>query len=120
MSKDRWAAVDRYIGESLVRQGPALEAALKDSAAAGLPPINVSPAQGKFLHILARSLGARRILEVGTLGGYSTIWLASALPRGGRLISLELEKRHAEIAAKNLARAGLADSVEIRVGKAIE
>src|SRR6202030_2892298 len=98
----------------------ALDAALADSDAAGLPTIAVSANEGKLLHLLARAIGARKILELGTLGGYSTIWLARALPVGGRLISLEYAAKNAEVARKNIARAGLADRVEVRVGAAIE
>jgi predicted O-methyltransferase YrrM len=104
MLQGRWTAVDTYIGENLIPADPVLEAALHASAEAGLPPINVSPSQGKLLHVLARAQGARRILEIGTLGGYSAIWLARALPPGGRLITLEAEPRHAEVARANLAR----------------
>ena len=118
MPQERWAAVDRYIGESLVPADEVLEAALQASADAGLPPISVSPSQGKMLHVLARAQGARQILEIGTLGGYSAIWLARALPGGGRLITLEADPLHAEVARANLARAGLADIVEVRVGPA--
>jgi predicted O-methyltransferase YrrM len=99
---------------------PALVLALTDSATAGLPAINVAPNQGKLLHLLARMAGARAILEVGTLGGYSTIWLARALPPGGRLVTLEAEPHHAEVAAINLDRAGVADVVEVVVGKAVD
>src|ERR1700694_5932477 len=113
MSEELWSAVDRYITALLVAPAPALDAALKASEAAGLPPINVSPNQGKLLHLLARLQGARTILEIGTLGGYSTIWLARALPPGGRLVTLEADAQHAEIARANLARAGLADVVEL-------
>ena len=112
--------VDRYVGELLVRSDGALESALADAAAAGLPPGNVSPAQGKLLHLLARIHGARTILELGTLAGYSTIWLARALPAGGRLVTLEAEQAHADVARGNIARAGLAEVVEIRVGPALE
>jgi predicted O-methyltransferase YrrM len=118
MPQERWSAVDSYIGENLVPADPVLEAALRASADAGLPPISVSPSQGKLLHLLARAQGARTILEIGTLGGYSAIWLARALPSGGRLITLEAEPRHAEVARANLARAGLADVAEVRVGPA--
>lgn len=120
MSQDRWTAVDSYISDLLVRPDEALEAALEGSEAAGLPAIQVAANQGKLLHLLARLQGARSILEVGTLGGYSTIWLARALPPGGRLITLELEPRHAEVARANIARAGLAERVEVRVGPASE
>jgi predicted O-methyltransferase YrrM len=115
-----WIAVDRYITDALHSSDPVLDAALASSAAAGLPQIQVSPAQGKFLHLLARATGARRILEIGTLGGYSTIWLARALPEGGRLITLEAEKLHADVARANVLRGGLAEVVEIRVGPALE
>ncbi len=120
MSQDTWDAVDRYLAQTLVGHDAALEAALAASRAAGLPAINVSPTQGKFLHLLARIQGARTILEIGTLGGYSTIWLARALPPGGRLVTLEAVPRHAEIARENLARAGLATIVQVRLGKAID
>jgi predicted O-methyltransferase YrrM len=113
-----WAGVDHYIADKLLGDDPALEAALAANHAAGLPAIDVSPAQGKMLNLLARSIGARRILEVGTLGGYSTIWLARALPTGGRVVTLELLPHHAEVAQANLEQAGVADRVEIRVGKA--
>jgi predicted O-methyltransferase YrrM len=120
MSEQQWADVDRYICDHLVGSDAALEAALKASADAGLPPINVAPNQGRLLHLLARIHGARTILEIGTLGGYSTIWLARALPVGGRLITLEAEPTHAEVARANLARAGLADVVDVRVGRALD
>lgn len=117
---DDWERVDAYIGEKLVAGDPALEAALAANAAAGLPEIDVAPNQGKFLHILARGVGARRILEIGTLGGYSTIWLARALPPGGRLVTLEAAPAHADVARDNVARAGFAETVEIRVGPALD
>jgi predicted O-methyltransferase YrrM len=117
---ERWSAVDRYIAEHLVPADPALEAALRDSDAAGLPPIAVTPTQGKLLELLARIHGARTILELGTLGGYSTIWLARALPPGGRLITLEYEPRFAEVARANIERAGVAEVVELRVGAALD
>lgn len=120
MSSQDWSAVDSYISARLVGADAPLEAALAANAAAGLPAIDVSPPQGKLLHILARSIGARRILEVGALGGYSTIWLARALPEGGRLVTLELEQKHADVAAANLAYAGLAERVDIRVGPALD
>jgi len=119
-AKDQWTAVDRYIGDLLVQQDPALEAALEASTAAGLPTIQVSPTQGKLLHLLAMSLGARKILELGTLGGYSTIWMARALPAGGRLITLEADPKHAEVARANIARAGLANVVDLWLGRAQE
>ncbi len=120
MTQERWAAVDRYLVDTLVPQDEALEGALRDSAAAGLPGIHVMPNVGKFLNMLAQLCGARRILEIGTLGGYSTIWLARALPAGGRLIALEADARHAGIADANISRAGLSDVVELRVGRAQE
>jgi predicted O-methyltransferase YrrM len=120
MPQELWTAVDGYITGSLLSADPALDAALRRSAAAGLPQIHVSPNQGKLLQLLAQSLGARKILEIGTLGAYSTIWLARALPKGGRLITLEYEPRHAEVARANIAEAGLQDTVEVRVGKAID
>jgi predicted O-methyltransferase YrrM len=118
--EQRWAAVDRYICELFVPGDPALDAALDASRRAGLPAIEVTANQGKLLHLLARMVRARRILEVGTLGGYSAIWLGRALPPGGRLISLEIEPRHAEVARANLARAGLGEVVEVVVGPAAE
>src|SRR5262249_16126666 len=105
-----WTAIDAYISDQLVNQDPPLDAALEASEAAGLPPINVAPNQGKLLMMLAEMIGARRILEIGTLGGYSTIWLARGLVPGGRLITLELDPRCAEVARANLARAGLAQT----------
>ena len=116
----RWTAVDRYVAELLIPADPVLEEALAASAEAGLPAINVSPPQGKLLNLLARLQAARHILELGTLGGYSTIWLARALPAEGRLISLERNPDWAELAATNLDRAGLSDLVEIRVGTALD
>jgi predicted O-methyltransferase YrrM len=116
----RWSAVDDYIAGHLLGDDPVLDAALAANAAAGLPAIDVSAVQGKMLHLLARGTGARRILEVGTLGGYSTIWLARALPEGGRLVTLELDPHHAEVARANLANAGVADKVEVRVGPALQ
>ena len=118
MGQEQWTAVDGYITDLFFEPDPVLEAALASSTAAGLPAISVSPAQGKLLHLLARAQGARRILELGTLGGYSTIWLARALPPGGRVISLEVNPKHAEVARENIARAGLASLVEIRLGRA--
>jgi predicted O-methyltransferase YrrM len=113
-----WVAVDRYIAQRLVGDDPALDAALAANEAAGLPAIDVSPVQGKLLHLLARIAGARRILEIGTLGGYSTIWLARALPPEGRLVTCEIDPHHAAVAKANLARAGLANRIEIVVGPA--
>ncbi|MBW3631412.1 MAG: O-methyltransferase [Chloroflexi bacterium] len=120
MTEDQWNAVDRYFNELLVSPDVALDSALAASVAAGLPAINVSPVQGKLLHLLARAIGARNILEIGTLGGYSTIWLARALPEGGRVISLEADAGHAEIARANFTRAGLDDVVEVRLGLALD
>src|SRR4051812_8800095 len=120
MAQDLWTAVDNYIADLFIQQDFALQAALDSSKAAGLPTINVSPAQGKLLHLLARVQGARKILELGTLGGYSTIWLARALPPDGRLISLEVDPKRAEIARANIARAELANMVEIKVGRAAD
>jgi predicted O-methyltransferase YrrM len=119
MSTNTWDEVDNYLGDALGDGDEALHAALQASQAAGLPAIQVSPMQGKF-HLLARLMGARRVLEIGALGGYSAIWLGRALPPGGRLVSLELEPRHAEVARANLAYAGLADVAEVRVGPALE
>ena len=118
--QERWAAVDRYITDLLVSEDSGLDAALRASDAAGLPPIAVTPNQGKLLELLARMQGASTILELGTLGGYSTIWLARALPAGGRLITLEVEPRYAEVARANIARAGFGEVVELRVGPALE
>jgi predicted O-methyltransferase YrrM len=120
MSEQTWGAVDEYLAEQLLGPDPELEAALRASAAAGLPPIAVTPSQGKLLHLLARSIGARAILEVGTLGGYSTIWLARALPQGGRLVTLEADPAYAVLAAANIRNAGLDDAVQLRVGRAID
>ena len=120
MTQEQWTAVDSYIGELFLAHDAALEAALEASEAAGLPAIQVSPTQGKLLHLLARMNGARKILEIGTLGGYSTIWLARALPDGGRLITLELDEKHAQVAHGNIVRAGLSDKVEIRQGRALD
>ena len=120
MTQALWAAVDRYIADLLVAPDPSLDAALEANAAAGLPPHDISPNQGKLIHLLARVQGARAILEIGTLGGYSTIWLARALPRDGCLITLEAEPKHSEVARANIARAGLADVVELRPGRALD
>lgn len=120
MSQEQWTAVDNYITDLLVSHDPALDEALKASAQAGLPPIAVSPNQGKLLQLIARVQGARTILELGTLGGYSTIWLARALPAGGRLITSEANPQYAEIARANIAKAGLTDVVELREGPALE
>ncbi len=117
---DQWAVVDRYLTDLLAPPDPALDGALRATAEAGMPEISVTPAQGALLQIMARAVGARRILEVGSLGGYSTIWLARALPAGGRLITLEVDQRHAEVARASLASAGLAELVELRLGPALE
>jgi len=115
-----WAAVDDYIADRLLGEDRHLADALAANAAARLPTIDVSPAQGKFLYLLAKAGTARRILEVGTLGGYSTIWLARALPADGKLITLEIDPHHAEVARANLERAGLGSKVDVRVGPALE
>lgn len=120
MSQEQWTAVDNYFTDLLVPSDPVLDAALKDSDAAGLPQQAVAPNQGKMLQLLAQIQRAKTILEIGTLGGYSTIWLARALPPGGHLISLEFNLKHAEVARANLARAGFAEVVEVRVGPALE
>lgn len=119
-TQDQWTTVDNYYVDLLVAPDAALDAALRDSAAAGLPSIHVAPNQGKFLHLLARTQNARKILEIGTLGAYSTIWLARALPAVGKLITLEANPKHAEVAGKNLARAGVSEKVELILAPAIE
>jgi predicted O-methyltransferase YrrM len=116
--QDRWTAVDRYLADRLLKPDAALDAALQASAAAGLPAHGVSPTQGRLLELLARIQGARTILEIGTLGGYSTIWLGRALPPDGRLVTLEANPHYAEVARANIARAGLAQAVELHVGLA--
>jgi predicted O-methyltransferase YrrM len=120
MSQARWSEVDAYVEQRLLGEDAALEAVLRASADAGLPPIALSPAQGKLLHLLARMHGASSILELGTLGGYSTIWLARALAPDGRLITLELNPHYAAVAAANVERAGLAGLIKIEVGPALE
>jgi len=120
MSRKTWTAVDNYIVESLLEADPVLDAALKANSERGLPAIDVSPAQGKLLNLLVRMSGAKRILEIGTLGGYSTIWLARALPPGGKVVTLELEQHHADVARSNLKTAGLSELVDLRVGPALE
>lgn len=120
MVQRTWTAVDEYLDQRIVRPDDALSASLAASRAAGLPPIAVTAAQGKLLNLLARAMGARRILEIGTLGGYSAIWLARALPPDGRLISLEYSPKHADVARASLARAGLAEVSEVRVGAGLE
>jgi predicted O-methyltransferase YrrM len=120
MNQEQWTAVDHYIGQTVVPSDAALDAAMAASAKAELPSIAVTPNQGKLLHILARLVRAHRVLEIGTLGGYSTIWLARALPVDGRVISLEVNPKHAEVARSNIERAGLSGAVDIRLGKAID
>ncbi len=120
MTKELWCDVDRYFADLLMVPDAALDAAAQACREADLPDIAVAPNQGKLLHLLARMLGAKRILEIGTLGGYSTIWLARALPPGGKLITLEYDPKHAEVARANLARAGLADVVEVITGRALD
>ncbi|HEY4689295.1 MAG TPA: O-methyltransferase [Anaerolineae bacterium] len=112
--------IDAYIERLFVRPDERLEQGLKDSARAGLPTINVSPNEGKLLYLIARIAGAKRVLEIGTLGGYSTTWLARALPPEGKVVTLELDPKHAEVARRNLHRAGVGDRVEIRVGRAVD
>ncbi len=120
MDEQTWRSVDEYFAGQLFAPDPVLDAALEANALAGLPAIDVSPAAGKLLYLLARSVGARRILEVGTLGGYSTIWLARALPADGQLVTCEINPDHAEVARANLARAGLDGLVDVRVGAALD
>jgi predicted O-methyltransferase YrrM len=120
MTKDVWEAVDNYFDEMLIPQDSTMEDALAACAAANLPAIQVSSVQGKLLHLLARILGARNILEIGTLGGYSTIWMARALPEGGRVVTLEADPKHADVAQKNFARAGVESKIELRRGKALD
>jgi predicted O-methyltransferase YrrM len=117
---DRWSAVDHYLGHLLLPSDPALDSAVAASDAAGLPAIQVSPLQGRLLAILVAAQGARRILEIGALGGYSTIWLARALPPDGQVITLELNPTHAAVARANVVQAGLGDRVEVRVGPALD
>jgi predicted O-methyltransferase YrrM len=120
MSDKTWEAVDQYFFGKIIGQDAALDEAQRDAEAAGLPPIGVTAAQGKLLHLLVRMHGARKVLEIGTLAGYSTIWMARALPPGGKLISLEYEPKHAEVARSNFKRAGVAGLVEVRVGEALK
>ena len=120
MTQEQWTRVDEYVNQLLLPSDAVLEAALAAGHAAGLPAINVAPNQGKLLSLLAQIQGASRILEVGTLAGYSTIWLARALPKSGRLVTLELDPNHAEVARSNIERAGLTAQVELRVGRAID
>ncbi len=120
VTPETWTNVDNYFARHLIPPDPALDAALQESAQANLPNIQVAPNQGKLLHLLAQSINAQRILEIGTLGGYSTLWLARALPPSGKLITLEYNPIHAEVARKNIERAGLSHVVDIRIGKAID
>jgi predicted O-methyltransferase YrrM len=118
--RDRWAAVDEYVNGLFLPSDTVMEAVRDDLIQQKLPPISVSPSQGKLLYVLAKAMGARRILELGTLGGYSTIWLARALPEGGRVVTIELETRHADIARRNLERAGVMDRVDLRIGNCLD
>jgi len=120
MSQEIWTAVERYFAQSLIAADPIQDETLRTNAGSGLPGIDVAPSEGKFLHLLAKIRGARRILEIGTLGGYSTIWLARALPADGSLVTLEVDPKHAEVAAANIDRAGFSSVVEIRLGAALE
>lgn len=120
MSAELWGRVDDYIVDKLVQEDAILGQTLAANTAAGLRPIDVSAAQGKFLHLLVRMSGAKRILEVGTLGGYSTIWMAKALPASGSIVTLEYEPHHAEVARRNIERAGYSDRIEVRVGAAAD
>jgi predicted O-methyltransferase YrrM len=120
MNEKTWSAVDDYIVDNLLPADTVLEAALRSNRSGGLPAIDVSPAQGKLLYLLARMQKAKRILEIGTLGGYSTIWLARALPKDGSLVTLELDPHHADVARVNFKMAGLADLIDLRVGPALE
>lgn len=120
MAQDTWTAVDQYVTGLLAPPDEALDAAVRAGEAAGLPQIQVSPPQGKLLHLLAKTIGARSILEFGTLAGYSTIWLARALPADGRLVTLEANPKYAEVAAASIAAAGLGEIVEVRVGPALD
>ena len=120
MNQERWDAVDEYIKEVVVRPDAALDAAMEASVAAGLPPISVSPSHGKFLFVLARTVSAKSILEIGTLGGYSTIWMARGLVAGGHVVTLEADAKHAEVARSNFVRAGVSEAIELRLGKALD
>jgi predicted O-methyltransferase YrrM len=120
MNQEVWTAVDEYINGLLIPNDAALDAALATGTAAGMPAIQVSPPQGKLLHLLARLMGARSILEIGTLAGYSTIWMARALLPGGKVLTLEADAKHAEVARANFVRAGLANIIELRLGPALE
>lgn len=120
MNQESWTEVDHYLAQLLIEPDPTLTGALSANADAGLPPIDVSPVLGKFLMLLVKLSDARRVLEIGTLGGYSTIWMARGLPEGGRLVSLESNPKHVEVARRNIAHAGVADHVEVRLAPAAE
>jgi len=120
MVQNSWSAVDHYIGERLIGGSEAQAETLRANAAAGLPAIDVSPPQGKLLELLARAIRAERILEIGTLGGYSTIWLARALGPGGKVVTIEFDPGHADIARSNIAREGLSDRVDLRLGAGLD
>src|SRR5947209_15658564 len=120
MSQELWTAVDAYLNEHLLAPDPILDEVLRANAAAGLPSIDVAPNQGKLLHLLARLSRAKLILEIGTLGGYSSIWLARALPPDGKLITLEANLKHAQVAQANFERAGVSNRIEVRLGPALE
>jgi predicted O-methyltransferase YrrM len=120
MTQEQWTAVDNYFEGLLIPNDPVLDEALQAAQAAGLPAMQVAPNQGKLLSILAKSIQARRILEIGTLAAYSTIWLARALAPGGKLVTLEADPKHAEVARANLERAGLSQTVEVRLGPALQ
>jgi predicted O-methyltransferase YrrM len=120
MTQDLWNAVDNYVDSSLSLSDDVLNRTIAANADGGLPSIDVTAAQGKLLHLLARMIGAKRVLEIGTLGGYSTIWLARALPSDGRVVTLEFDPKHAAVAKQNIDRAGLGSVVDVRVGKALD
>jgi predicted O-methyltransferase YrrM len=120
MSEQVWSEVDTYIADRLIPADPVMDAVLAANAAGGLPAIDVSAAQGRFLELLVRMTGAARILEIGTLGGYSTIWMARALPAGGKIVTLEFAPKHAEVAKANFDRAGLSARIDLRVGPALD
>ena len=120
MTQELWSAVDKYIDDELALTDPVLAAALAANAEGGLPAIDVTASQGKLLYMLARLAGAKRILEIGTLGGYSTIWLARALPSDGKLVTLEFDPKHAAVAKANIERAGFSNIVHVRVGAALD
>src|SRR5262245_29117314 len=117
VTDQRWTAVDTYLNDLFAPSDPALDAVLESIAKADLPLISVSPGQGKLLYILAKVMGAKRVLELGTLAGYSTIWLARALPAGGSIVTIEVDPKHAGIARSNFARAGLTDRIDLRLGR---